>query len=259
MSTAGQIKNLLCASLLAATVASPAFAAPIVYMTGTGNPWGVTSTNLGSNETAMNTAFGVGNWTKYQGFSMAGFGADTKFLYLDGSDAQANQFSSFLAANQAALTTYVTNGGTIILNSAPNQGGSFAMGFGATLNYNFGAGTVFATADGIATGIFQDIGTTFTGTSFSHSHVTGGAGYVSLLNDGSGRSAFGVKRVGEGMVGFGGMTLPYFHSPAANGRQLLANMFTYVAGEAHEVPEPGSVLLIGLGLAGVAFARRRKA
>ena len=259
MNTVGQVKNLVCASLLAFCVAAPAMATPIVYMTGSGNPWNVASTNAGSNETAMNLAFGAGHWAKSQGFTMAAFAADTEFLFLDGSDGQANQFSSFLAANLTALTTYVSNGGTLILNAAPNQGGSFSMGFGATLNYNGGSGSVTATTAGKATGIFANLPTTYTGNNFSHASVTGGLGYISLLNDGSGRSAFGVQKVGNGTVGFGGMTLPYFHS--AGGGQLLANMLTYVNAQEKvgDVPEPGSMVLIGLGLAGAAFARRRKA
>ena len=261
MNNFGQIKTLVCASLLAFGVAIPAMAAPIVYMTGTGNPWGVVAANAGSNETAMNTAFGINNWSKSQGFSMAAFAADTEFLFLDGSDGQAKQFSAFLATNNTALTTSVTNGGTLILNAAPNTGGSFSMGFGATLNYANGAGRVTATSAGIATGIFSNIVTTYTGSSFSHAHITGGLDYISLLNDGSGRSAFGVKKVGNGMVGFGGMTLPYFHQPSTASRQLLANMLTYVSAQENvsDVPEPGSMVLIGLGLAGAAFARRRKA
>lgn len=261
MNTFGQIKTLVCASLLALGFAIPAMAAPIVYMTGTGDPWGIAAANTGSNETAMNTAFGANNWSKSQGFSMAAFAADTEFLFLDGSDAQAGQFSSFLASNQAALTAYVTNGGTMILNSAPNQGGSFSMGFGATLNNSNAAGTVYATQAGAASGIFNGIATTYTGNSFTHAYVTGGAGYTSLLDDSSGHSAFGVQKVGNGTVGFGGMTLPYFHSPAADSRTLLANMLTYVASQeqVNNVPEPGSMLLIGLGLAGAALARRRKA
>jgi hypothetical protein len=261
MNALGHIKTLICTTVLTLGVAASAVAAPIVYMTGTGNPWGVTAVDAGSNEAAMNTAFGVNQWTKSQGFSMAAFAADTEFLFLDGSDSQANQFSAFLTANQAALTTYVSNGGTLILNSAPNQGSSFAMGFGATLNYSNGASSVTATQAGINSGIFNGIATTYTGSGFSHAYVTGGTGYISLLNDASGRSAFGVKQVGSGFVGFGGMTLPYFHQPAADSRALLANMLTYVSSQekVNEVPEPASMMLIGLGLAGVAFARRRKA
>ena len=263
MKTFGQVKNLVCASLIAFGIAAPAVANPIIYMTGTGNPWNISAINQGSNETAMNTAFGSGNWSKVQGFSMAAFAADTTFLYLDGSDSQANQFSSFISGNLAGLTSYLSKGGTLILNAAPNQGASFSMGFGATLNYDggaSGAGNVSATSAGIASGIFAGLGTNYTGGSFTHAYITGGADYISLLNDDANRSAFGVQKVGAGMVGFGGMTLPYFHGPAADSRQLLANMMGYVAAQAQvsAVPEPGSMLLIGLGLAGAAFARRRK-
>ncbi len=259
----GKVNILVCASLLAIGAAMPAMAAPIVYMTGANDPWGISASDPGSNETAMDTAFGLGNWSKVQGFSMAAFAADTEFLYLDGGDSEADEFSSFIAANLASLTSYVSNGGTLILNAAPNEGNSFSMGFGATLNYTGGSdsGSVSATAAGIASGIFNDLATNYTGGSFTHSFITGGADYISLLNDHSDRSAFGIKKVGTGTVGFGGMTLPYFHQPAADSSKLRANMMSFVAAQADigEVPEPGSMLLIGLGLAGAAFARRRQA
>lgn len=258
-----QVKTLVCAALTAFGIAVPAMAAPIIYMTGAGDPWDVHAADQGSNETAMNTAFGAGNWSKVQGFSMAALSADTTFLYLDGSDLEANQFNSFIAGNLAGLTSYVSQGGTLILNAAPNDGGSFSLGFGATLNYNggsTGASNVSATAAGIASGIFTNLQTDYTGGNFTHAYISGGADFISLLNDDMNRSAFGVQRVGAGMVGFGGMTLPYFHNPKADSRQLLANMMGYVEAQAQvrEVPEPGSMLLIGLGLAGAVLARRRQ-
>ncbi|MGZ8289449.1 MAG: PEP-CTERM sorting domain-containing protein [Telluria sp.] len=250
-------KHLFAASVLFLSVALPAAAAPIVYMTGTGNPWGVSGN--GSNEQAMDTAFGAGKWSKVNGFGMAAFAADTRFLYLDGGDSSAVQFSTFLAANQAAIGSFVSNGGALFLNAAPNIGGSFSMGFGTMLNNGNSTGNAQATAAGVASGIFDDIVDAYTGGSFSHAYVSGDASFVSLMNDHMGRSVFGGKEVGNGYVAFGGMTLPYFHGPGADSRLLRANMLNYVADQGNQVPEPGSLLLVGLGLGIAALSRRRKA
>ena len=252
----------LAGAAVLAAAAVPAAAAPLVYMTGSANPWLVPTNNAGSNDTAMNTAFGAGNWAKYNGFTMSAFGADTEFMFIDGSDINANAFATFLASNQAAIQNYVAGGGSLFLNAAPNQGGSFGMGFGVTLTYPdfFGAGQASATADGMATGMFSGIDSTFTGTSFSHASVSGAA-LTSFMNNQNGKSVFAGMDFGQGYAAFGGMTLPYFHSPKDDVYTLRARMLEFVAGQASdaaEVPEPGSAFLFGIGLLGAAAVSLRK-
>ncbi len=258
--TEGSVSALckrLLGALLLAGLSLPAAAAPIVYMTGTGNPWGLSS-GPGSNEYAMDAAFGSGNWTKYQGFTMSAFAPDTKFLFLEGGDSQANQFSSFLTTNQTAIQNFVSGGGAIFLNAAPNQGGSFSMGFGVTLTYpDFGgAHSATATAAGIGTGIFTGIANSYSGTSFSHAHVSDGAAFTSLMNDGSGDSVLGAMNFGSGFATFGGLTLPVFHNPDPDSDILRARILGYVAGQANDVPEPGTLFLLGAGMLAGALRRR---
>ena len=140
------MKKLL-SCLIAIGFASAAHAAPtsIVYETGTSNPWGNTT-----NDTAMNSAFGAGNWTKKNGFDI-NLLKGANFAFLDGSDSSANQFSAFLTNNSEAIDSFVSGGGHLFLNAAPNEGSSFSMGFGATLNYgNYYSNSATVTADGIA-------------------------------------------------------------------------------------------------------------
>lgn len=230
---------------------SGASAASIKYMEGP-FAWGT-----GNNDSAMNTAFGAGNWDKINGFDMAAF-SGASFVFIEGGNGASNELASFIAANVANIQNFVSGGGHLFINAAPNEGGSFSLGFGVTLNYIDYSTPATITAAGVSAGLTAGgISTTYTGNFFSHASVSGPIS--SLIEDSDGGTIFGAMSYGSGFVAFGGDTDPTYWQPTPDNQQLRVNELLYVAnGAVAPVPEPGTWAMIILGFAGVgAMAYRR--
>jgi len=248
-----KIKMLIASAIV--LLSSAAQAGTINYGTGQYNPWGNTTNNE-----AMDSAFGAGNWNLSHGYSTSVF-TDADFVFLDGGDSNANEFSSFLANNSAVIANYVANGGHLFLNAAPNQGGSFDMGFGVQLNYPGFGSNVTVTEAGVAAGLTEGgLATNYSGSAFSHAFVSG-TGISNLIMDENGRIVFGAMQFGKGFVAFGGETTTNFHYPSGNSAALRVNELRYVANAetSNDVPEPASLALIGMGLLAAGAARRKAA
>ncbi|HYV26383.1 MAG TPA: hypothetical protein VFA77_02550, partial [Candidatus Eisenbacteria bacterium] len=98
-----------------------------------GQPWGQTA-----NETAMNRVFGAGNWLdlRYESVNAASLlSPSTSFIFMEGGDSNADEMEAFLNANMATIQTWLSAGGRLFLNAAPNEGNGMSFGFGVTLNY----------------------------------------------------------------------------------------------------------------------------
>jgi hypothetical protein len=224
-----------------------------VYQSGSFNPWGNTT-----NDAAMDGAFGAGQWSRGNAYDLnAILASDAAFI--DGSDGNANELNSFLQSNRNSLENYVTNGGRLFINSAPNQGSSFSLLFGATLNYDGSSfsGTASVNADGTAAGLLAGgITDQYTGSWFSHASVTGNS--LTSLIDGQNGSILSYMLYGQGLVMFGGQTTTNFHSPLPGAERLLQNELTFLANDqVSQVPVPAAVWLFGSALMGLGGVSRR--
>jgi hypothetical protein len=187
-------------------------------------PWGGASNN-----TEMATVFGAYTTLDFAGANPATvFVPGTQFVFLEGSDGNANALNTYLTANLPVIENWVAAGGRLFLNAAPNQGGTINFGFGGTTCVYPGNFDNSVTANGahpIVLGPALPTGTAYTGSSYAHAYITNGGtsiidGIAPVLTE---------KAWGSGLVLFGGMTLTQFHQPSPNASNLRMNMLNYTA------------------------------
>jgi hypothetical protein len=195
-----------------------------------GEPWG-----NGSNVTAMNVVFGSGAWSAafFETANAAAiFSNSTRFVFMDGSDGGANAFNTFITNNITLIQNWVNSGGSLLLNSAPNQGGNINLGFGGTtIIYSYptsrcGSVTAVNGAHPIFTSPIPVGSGPFTGNDFSHSYING-TGLTNLIQ-GCTFFQLSYKQWGAGNVAFGAMTTPNFHSPQPNAQNLRQNILSWL-------------------------------
>ena len=91
----GLFRMVACAVVAVASLAVSDASADSVYLrSSAGQPWGVAT-----NEAAMNTAFGTGNWQdlRYETTTAASlFSTTNRFIFMEGGDFTANEMEAFL-------------------------------------------------------------------------------------------------------------------------------------------------------------------
>jgi hypothetical protein len=195
-------------------------------------PWNVTS-----NERDMTDVFGESGWRdrRYETVDPNRlFKGNVDFIFMEGGDNNATALQSFLSTYSSQIAAWVSNGGRLFINAAPNQGTSIDMGFGVTLNFNMDYSTSSNNAASVVdnpifNGPVLPVGTAFTASdSFSHGYLTGD-GLIPLIQDDQGRAVLAQMQVGNGLVLFGGMTVDIFQSPWPNTHNLRENIIYYTA------------------------------
>lgn len=255
---------LLCFAVV--ILAVQADAQGVVYLrSNTQSPW-----NLTGNEDQMDNIFGAGNWQdlRYETASAAAvFSSANAFVFMEGGDSSTDEMETFLNANLATITAWVNAGGCLLLNAAPNEGDGFTFGTVTTVT---GDNDEPAVAVNPSHEIFQGpatpVGTSWTGDSFNHGHITG-SGYTAIIeDDDEGDVVLAEMTMGAGHVVIGTLTLPFFTSDNSNWlpqpevTNLHENIIRYASSAClgavtAEVPALSPLSMAGLALllAGVAF------
>ncbi|MFN0216772.1 MAG: MopE-related protein [Saprospiraceae bacterium] len=197
------------------------------YLTSiSGEPWG-----QADNYYAMDAVFGSGNWDALalENTDAASLiSPNYKVLFLEGSEGSGYVLDAFLSANLPALENWVSAGGALFINCAPNSAPSaINYGFGGVTLQSFiyfSEATVQIPGHPIFNGPFVPANGNFTGSSFSHATILGPSG-LPLITDASGTNVLlSEKSWDSGKVFFGAMTMPAFHGPAPNALNMRQNI-----------------------------------
>jgi MYXO-CTERM domain-containing protein len=206
-------------------------AAPAYVRSTVGAPWG-----QNTNEQAMDLVFGAGAWDdlRYETVDEATLLSPAyTFIYMEGSDSNAQELNAFLVANQAALEAWVNAGGTLFLNAAPNEGGAMNWGFGGiTCNYpdsSVNPGTPVDPSHPIWNGPFLPTAPNWTGSAYAHASVSGPGLVPHIMDANGGNPNLGELDWGGGRIMFGGLTTSNFWTPMAESLNLRANIIAYLA------------------------------
>ncbi len=228
------ISGLSCIVLLACA-AIPASGQYVYVRSNISLPWGQTT-----NESAMDSVFGAGNWTTqyYETLDPSGLlSSANQFIFLEGGDSAYIAFADFIDTNGVALTTWISNGGRLLIMSAPNNPLNSVSLYlpdnvllSADAFYASAASSAYATD--ISNPIFSGPNSTayyFTGDFLAHGYFSG-TDVSDIMISNLDEVVLGQDTsLGTGLMVFGGMTTDNFDLPQPAAHSLLENIIYYTA------------------------------
>ncbi len=222
-----------------------------------GLPW-----NLMGNENAMDDVFGVGNWQdlRYETVDVVTLLSSTNdFIFMEGGDDNANAMEAFLDVNLPAIEAWVSNGGSLILNAAPNVGDGMNFGFGGVaLTYPDESYDLSVAAPGhsIFTGPNLPTGDIYC--NFGAHGIICPPGMTALLTQaGNNKVVLAETSWGSGNVIFGGLPLPWYDDSLFNqpvSHNTLLNLIAYAGGQGATASNVAATAIDNCGEATVTYS-----
>lgn len=201
------------------------------------------------NVIGMNKVFGDGKWDDLR-FSVVQadslFSEKYSFIFIDGCDDGAWEMEAFIGQNRILMEDWVSKGGSLFLNAAPNIDNGMELGFGGyQLAYPSHTSTAIANLPDhpIFNGPNLPVGIEWVGNGFGHAVIAPPDQTYSTLivNKDNNQKVLIEAKWGKGTVLMGGMTLPIFQEPGYGSgphpeiENLHTNMLQYLADKVNHV------------------------
>ncbi len=161
------------------------------------------------------------------------FSNNYNYIYLEGSDHNAEELEEFLETNQSIIEEWVAAGNALFINAAPNEGDGMMLGFGGVelVRGNYTNALAVTTSMPMFTGPKTPVINNFSGFPYSKAAVIypPSMTVTRILESSNGTDLLLQSAWGDGTVVFGGMNLTGFHTPSAETYNFKINLHYYLS------------------------------